>query len=142
MRSMTSSEMEKIVRSCMWATICTVTPEGRPCAIEATPFFDGDRICFMINPRGSTARNIQKNTDVLLKFTQTSPDLSKWSGVSCFGQGFFVGKAEDIHRGWELLGRVMKTDYSMAAEKYSANSERSPLFCVKIEKMTGRCSGK
>jgi len=142
MRKMTASEMEKVVKSCMWAAICTVTPEGKPYAIEATPFFDGDRICFMINPRGSTAHNIQKNTDVLLKFTQTSPDLSNWLGVSCFGQGFFVRKVKDIRRGWELLGRVMKTNYSMAAEKYSANPERSPLFCVKVAKITGRSSAK
>ena len=140
MRSMTASEIDKTIRSCMWATICTVTSEGKPFAIEATPFFDGEKICFMINPRGSTARNIQKNTDVLLKFTQTNSDLSKWFGVSCFGQGFFAGKAEDIRRGWKLLGRVMKTDYGKAAEKFSSNPERSPLFCVKVEKMTGRCN--
>jgi nitroimidazol reductase NimA-like FMN-containing flavoprotein (pyridoxamine 5'-phosphate oxidase superfamily) len=126
----------------MWATICTVTHEGNPYAIEATPFFDGETICFMINPRGSTARNIQKNTDVLLKFTQTNSDLSKWFGVSCFGQGFFVREVENIRRGWGLLGRVMKADYSLAAEKYSANPKLSPLFCVKIAKMTGRSSSK
>ncbi|MCD6561297.1 MAG: hypothetical protein J7L16_06025 [Deltaproteobacteria bacterium] len=103
-------------------------------------FFDGETICFMINPRGSTARNIQKNTDVLPKFTQTKPDLSKWFGVSCFGEGFFVRDAEDIRRGWKLLGRVMKTDYGETAEKFSSNPEQSPLFCVEIEKMTGRCN--
>ena len=87
MRKMTASEMEKAVRSCRWASICTVMPEGKPYAIEATPFFDGDRICFMINPHGVTAHNIQSNPNVLLKFTQTNPDLSNWLGVSCFGRG-------------------------------------------------------
>lgn len=142
MRNMTVSEMEKAVRSCMWASICTVTPEGKPYAIEATPFFDGDRICFMINTRGITAHNIQSNPNVLLKFTQTSLDLSSWLGVSCFGQGLFIREKDDICRGWKLLGLVMKTDYSKAAEKFSANPERSPLFCVKVEKMTGRSSAK
>ena len=142
MRNMTASEMKKTVKSCMWASICTVTPEDKPYAIEATPFFDVNKICFMINPRGTTARNIQSNPNVLLKFTQTSPDLSNWLGVSCFGRGLFMRDKEDIRRGWELLGRVMKTDYSKAAEKFSANPERSPLFCVKVEKMTGRSSAK
>ena len=77
MRGMTASEIDKTVISRMCATICTVTHKGKPYAIEATLFFDGETICFMINPRRSTERNIQKNTDVLLKFTQTKPDLSK-----------------------------------------------------------------
>jgi len=34
----------------------------------------------------------------------------------------------------------MKTDYGEAAEKFSSNPEQSPLFCVEIEKMTGRCN--
>ncbi len=142
MRNMTASEMKKAVKSCMWASICTVTPEDKPYAIEATPFFDGDKVCFMINPRGTTARNIQSNPNVLLKFTQTSPDLSNWLGVSCFGLGLFIKEKEDIRRGWKLLGRVMKTDYSKAAEKFSSNPERSPLFCVIVEKMTGRSSAE
>jgi hypothetical protein len=65
-----------------------------------------------------------------------------WPGYENFGQGLFIREKDDICRGWKLLGLVMKSDYSKAAEKFSTNPERSPLFCVKVEKMTGRSSAK
>lgn len=140
MRKMTDEEMESFMASASWATICTVTPEGDPYAIEATPFRDGEMIGFMINPKGTTARNVKANPKVLVKFTFASEDLSDWKGVSCFGTGEFVQDADAIRRGWDLLGKVVKTDYSTLAEKFCADPGKSPMFCVTVEKMTGRCS--
>lgn len=96
MRKITTSEMEKAIRSTMWASIGAVTSEGTPYAIETTLFFESDRICFMINPRGSSAHNIKSNPHVLLKFRQTSPDLSNWLGVFRFRLGLFIKENEMI----------------------------------------------
>ncbi len=140
MRVMKNEEMHQLINLCRWATICSVDPDCTPYAIEATPFHDGGDICFMINPRGRTWKNIQSNPKILLKFTMASPQLSWWAGVSCHGKGMFDTDPENIRRGWELLGQVMNQDYTRFAEKFSSRPARSTLFRVKIMSVTGRCS--
>ncbi len=140
MRVMTADEMEAVIGRCNWATICTVTPEGFPYAIEATPFYMDGCHCFMINPRGVTWKNMQHRPDVLLKYTLANADLSLWAGVSCFGDGEFVIDAAAMREGWRLLGRVMRADYSRAADTFAGLKDRSPLFRVQVQKVTGRCS--
>ncbi len=140
MRVMTVAEMEAAIARCNWATICSVTPQGFPYAIEATPFYMDGCHCFMINPRGVTWENIQENPHVFLKYTLANADLSLWAGVSCFGTGRFVIDATAVREGWRLLGDVMRTDYSRAADSFARLKDRSPLFCVEVVKTTGRCS--
>lgn len=140
MRKMTKSEINKLVENFNWATICTVGPDGMPYAIEATYFIDGENIGFMINPRGTTIQNLVHNSNLLLKITQTSEDLSKWAGVSLFGQGQNVTEPSEIKKGWDLLGKVMNTDYSSAAEKFSVSNRKSPYIYCRISQSTGRCS--
>ncbi len=140
MREMTSEEMEQALRRCNWATICSVTPHGYPYAIEATPFRMDGCHCFMINPRGVTWENMRENPHVFLKYTLTNADLSLWAGVSCFGKGEFVIDEAALREGWRLLGEVMGTDYSRAANSFARLKDRSPLFRVEVVKTTGRCS--
>lgn len=139
MRKMTSEEMDNVIHSVKWASICTVKPDGTPYAIEATPFHDDGKIGFMINPRGTTASNLRDNPSVLLKFTLATPDLSDWKGVSCMGKGSFSRDKEAIERGWNLLGEVMNADYSKIGERFGLSPEKSPLFLVVVENITGRC---
>lgn len=142
MRKMTPTEMQEMIGLCNWATICTVTPGGAPYAIEATPFdMDGD-VGFMINPRGTTYKNLLVNTGTLLKYTYAEPDLSVWAGVSCHGQGRFVTDPDLIRRGWKLLGDVMGADMSDAADRFCAKPERSPMLLVRILEITGRCNAR
>jgi hypothetical protein len=138
---MIPDDMRELVRLCNWATICAVTPDGEPYAIEATPFFLGEDVCFMINPRGGIRRCMLHCSRVRLKFTWAAPDLSGWAGVSCFGQGGFDPDPEARLRGWAELGRVMGADYSRAANSLN-KPDRSPLFRVRVQEMTGRCSSR
>ena len=140
MRRMTEEEILQTIKACNWATICTCSATGEPYAVEATPFYMDGITGFMINPRGGTWRNLQNNTNVLLKYTLTTPDLKGWIGASCQGQGSFVTDPEAIREGWRLLGEVMGQDYSEAAEKFSKNASHSPFFAVKVQSMSGRCS--
>lgn len=141
MKKMTKKEMKYIVENCKWATICTVTGDMKPYAIEATPFMDRGDICFMINPKGQTSKNFKTCPEVLLKFTVASEDLNQWAGVSCFGTGEFVSDKDDIKRGWKLLEQVTGHDYSEASAKFTGKNLSSPLLRVKISSMTGRSSG-
>ena len=141
MRKMTEAEIDELIAGSNWATICTVTPNGMPYAVEATYFIDGDKIGFMINPRGTTMQNLAHNSNLLLKITQSSKDLTSWEGVSLFGNGANVNDALEIRKGWDLLGKVMNCDYSEAAEKFSVSNKKSPYLCCSITRRTGRCSG-
>ena len=66
MRPMTDEEIATLVRRSKWATICSASSEGVPYAVEATPYSDGGDVCFMINPRGGTWKNLCSNPKVLL----------------------------------------------------------------------------
>lgn len=159
MREMTDAEMHTLVARARWATICTASPDGEPYAVEATPYREGDEVCFMINPRGGTWRNLYSmghdagreaeqygvrdhsgGGRVLLKFTLTNRALTWWAGVSCHGTGRFDTDPEAIRRGFRLLGEVMASDYSGAGERFAATPDNSPLLRVRVERMTGRCS--
>ncbi len=140
MRVMTADEMQAVVRRCNWATICTAAPDGTPYAVEATPFLMDGCHCFMINPRGGTWQNVRRNPRVLLKYTAASADLRAWAGVSCLGEGEFVVDAAAVREGWRLLGAVMDEDYSRAADTFAGLKDRSPLFRVRVQEMTGRCN--
>ncbi len=159
MREMTDAEMRALVARARWATICTASPDGEPYAVEATPYREGDEVCFMINPRGGTWRNLcgvghdrgmeagqcgagshPGEGRVLLKFTLTNRALTWWAGVSCHGTGRFDTDPQAIRRGFRLLGEVMGSDYSGAGERFAATPGNSPLLRVRVERMTGRCS--
>lgn len=141
MRKMIEPEIRQALQLQKWATICSVSPFQIPHAIEATYFMPHDgQMNFMINPRGTTVRNIQKNPHVLVKVTLTDLSLSRWAGVSIFGKAGMEQSPEKIRHGWALLGQVMNADYSDAAERFARAPEKSPLFVVEIREMTGRCS--
>ena len=140
MRKMTEDEIWDLVTSSNWATICTVTSEGRPYAIEATHFVTGRSLGFMINPRGRTMRNIKARPDVLLKITRAANDLSSWAGASLFGTARRVVEPDAIAEGWRLLAAVTGADYSKAAEKFTDAGNASPYLLCEITEWTGRCS--
>ena len=141
---MTPEEMQTVIAKCSWVSICTVSPDGKPYAIEATPFVmpsaAQDTVCFMINPRGGTWKNLQTNPHVLLKYTFTHGGLHHWAGVSCFGTGEFVNNADAIREGYRVLGEMLGQDYSGAGEKFARITERTPLLQVRVLEVTGRCS--
>lgn len=142
MRAMTDTEIQAVLDQARWGTICTVSPDHTPYAVEATPYWDGGDICFMINPRGLTRRNLEQNPNVLVKLTLTGPNLDWWAGVSCMGTGRFDHSPREILKGFGLLGKVMNTDYSRAGQKFAKTPDRSPLLRITIHGRTGRCSAK
>ena len=126
-----------------WATICTVGEDISPYAIEASYFLDDSgRVCFMINPRGTTMTNISQRARVVVKITFTGPGVHPWAGVSCFGTACMETDREVMVRGWDLLGHAMGADYSAAAKKFSAPEKPSPMLAVTPERWTGQCSHK
>jgi hypothetical protein len=131
---MSEGEIDLIILTLNWATIVTVRPDGRPYAIEATPFLKDKRICFMINPSGTTKKNLDFSDKVLLKFTGASRDLRNWVGVSCQGRGSFIHDSKAIINGWFLLGNVLETDCSNEAALYAFQPENSPMLSVKVTK--------
>jgi hypothetical protein len=139
---MTESEINRAIGTIKWASIVTVREDGRPYAIEATPFLMNEQICFMINPNGTTKKNLDHSDKVLIKFTAATKDLEHWLGVSCQGTGKFIHESGPIDQGWALLGQVMGADYSKAAEKFKLTPERSPMLAVTVTEKTGRCSAR
>ncbi|MDR2349014.1 MAG: hypothetical protein LBF41_00110 [Deltaproteobacteria bacterium] len=142
MRAMKENEIDRLTDVSKWANIITTSPDGYPYAIEATPFKINGDIGFMISPKGGTSKNLVHSNKVLLKYTLASNDLEFWAGASLFGEGSYVRDPELIGKGWKLLGEIMGADYSTVAQKFIKNPENSPLFVVKVNNKTSRCSAK
>lgn len=141
MRRMTREEILFALNHGNWASICTVDLYNRPFAIEATYFLPAkDRIGFMINPRGTTLKNIRNNPNVFIKITYASNDLSCWLGASFWGIGKVETDRDEMKLGWAKLEKVMDTDYSRAIEKFSNPDKASPFLEIQVEQMTGQCS--
>jgi hypothetical protein len=97
---MTENEIDQALKSLKWASIAAARPDGRPCAIEATPFLTADEIRFMLDPAGTTKKSLDSSPHALLKYAAASADLSGWPGGSCFGLGRFVHEAGEMEEGW------------------------------------------
>lgn len=140
MRTMTQQECLSFIYGCLWASIITYGPDSGLYAIEATPFFMDAAVCFMINPRGGTWKNLRHSPSILLKFTKEADELAQWAGVSLFGTGTFVENGEKIGTGFHRLGERIGCDYRRAADTYEKVPHRSPLLVVQAQRLTGRCS--
>lgn len=80
MGKMNQKEIKNFINGHRWATLCTVDPEGKPYAIEFTCFLMDDHVCGLINPRGTSAKNVKNNPNVCLKMCRMKPQ--KMTGVT------------------------------------------------------------
>ncbi|HIC84935.1 MAG TPA: pyridoxamine 5'-phosphate oxidase family protein, partial [Desulfobacterales bacterium] len=103
MRMMTQKEIKDFIYNHTWATLCTVSVEGKPYAIEFSYFIMNSWICGLIKPKGTTATNIAHNPNVCLKMCRTDDSCREFTAVSCFGKAEFVDDPEGVLKGWDLL---------------------------------------
>ena len=140
MRKMNQKEIKNLINRHRWATLCTVDPEGKPYAIEFTCFLMDDHVCGLINPRGTSAKNVKNNPNVCLKMCRTDGLCRQFQAVSCFGIGEFVDDRQTIARAWDLLEsrlNLPEGTYKGQKEKFMDKRKKSPLFRMKPQKMTG-----
>ena len=140
MRKMKLSEIKKFIHNHTWATLCTVTAEGTPYAIEFNYFLLDGYICGLIKPNGTTAKNIAENPNVCLKMCRTDESCRNFTAVSAFGKGEFVRNDEGVLKGWDLLEERLKLPegtYLKFKEKFMKKKNKYPLFRMKPTKMTG-----
>jgi len=71
MRKITDQEAKLLLKDFCWGTLCSVTLNGNPYAIEFSYFTDSNRIYAIINPRGQTAKNIKQNPNICFKICDT-----------------------------------------------------------------------
>ncbi|MBN2732403.1 MAG: hypothetical protein JXR26_08250, partial [Balneolaceae bacterium] len=62
------------------------------------------------------------------------------AGVSLFGTGKNITDSDEIQKGWNLLAKVMNTDYTQVAKEFIDSDKPSPYLRCKITRQTGRCS--
>jgi len=134
------SEIKEFIQGHTWATLCTVSEEGTPYAIEFSYFLLDGNICGLIKTSGITARNIANAPNVCLKMCRTDDSCREFTAVSVFGRGEFVHDEEAVLKGWDLLEqrlRLPSGTYSKFKERFMNKKKKYPIFRVKPEKMTG-----
>jgi len=140
MRKMKLSEIKKFIHNHTWATLCTVSAEGTPYAIEFNYFLLDGYICGLIKPSGITAKNIANNPNVCLKMCRTDDSSRNFQAVSVFGRAEFVQDEEAVLKGWDLLEARLglpKGHYAKFKEKFLHKRNKYPILRIKPQKLTG-----
>ncbi|MCX8069384.1 MAG: pyridoxamine 5'-phosphate oxidase family protein [Thermodesulfovibrionales bacterium] len=140
MKKMKASEIREFLKTHTWATLCTVSAEGSPYAIEFSYFLLDGYICGLIKSTGTTARNIATNPNVCLKVCRSDDACKQFTAVSLFGKAEFVHDTEAVLKGWDLLERRLKLQpgtYAKFKERFIKKKNKYPMFRMKPEKMTG-----
>lgn len=144
MRKMKASEIKDFLNTHTWATLCTVSAEGTPYAVEFSYFLLDGYVCGLIKPNGTTAKNIASNPNVCLKICRTDESCKRFTAVSLFGRGEFVHDEQGIIKGWDLLEerlKLPKGTYARFKERFIKKKNKYPMFRMKPEKMTGITTG-
>jgi len=141
MRRMADDEIQRLLDEVTWGTLCSVTPEGEPYAIEFTYFEDGGDFCGIINPSGIIAACIRHQTSVCLKVCESSRLSTGYRGASLFGAAALVEtkEPEEMARIWQVLETRMKKPgiFAIAAEKYSQPGNLLPILRIQVERRSG-----
>jgi len=146
MRKMTGNEIEALLATFGWATLCMVDPEGKPYAIEFSYFLDRLDICGMVHPRGRTAECLRGNPAVVVKICDTDPRCRDFRAASCFGEAAFEFLTDQHHISfaWDQLEQKLGLEpgtYTAYKRRYLASGRPLPLLRVKVARKSGVISG-
>lgn len=142
MRKMKDEEIDTLLQSFGWATLCMVDPEGRPYAIEFSYYIDHGDICGLVHPRGKTARCLAENQSVCVKICDSDAQCKNYRAVSCFGLAAFekLTKPEEVARAWDSLEaqlRLTDGEYSGYKERYLESGRALPLLRIMVNERSG-----
>jgi len=143
MFKMNEEEMRLLLERRKWGTLCTVCDDGTPHAIEFTYFLMDGNICGLINPNGRSWCNVQRDPRVLFKICNTDDLCERFAAISCFGVGEFVDDRTAISKAWDELEKQLQVSpgtYAKHKARFSDPALKSPLFQLKVERMTGRAN--
>lgn len=143
MFKMKQEDMLALIERRKWGTLCTVSDDGTPYAIEFSYFLiDGD-ICGMINPHGTTSRNIERDQRVLFKICESDDNCRAYQAVSVYGTAEYVQDRAVVSQAWDELERQLGLEagtYGKFKAKFSDPALKSPLFRLRADRLTGRAN--
>ena len=142
MRKTNEQEAKDLLKEFSWGTLCSVTPEGNPYAIEFSYFTENDKIYAIINPRGQTSKNIKVNKNICFKICDTDKNNKKYRAISCFGTAKFSSPntQEKIVDAWKKLGIALgktETGFKGVWNRFSPSEKPLPLLEITIENISG-----
>lgn len=141
MFKLTQDDIKALIERHTWGTIVTVNDDGTPYAIECTFFLINGDICSLINPHGTTARNIARDNRVLFKVCESDALSRQYQAASYYGKAEYVQDKDVLSNAWDVLEQRLNLEpgtYGVHKAKFVDPTKKSPLFRLKIEKITGR----
>ncbi len=141
MRKMNDAEIRKLMEDMGWATLCLVSPESRPYAIEFSYFLDEEDIFGLVHPFGTAAKCLAKNPHVCIKICDSDPFCSSYRAASLRGPGSFeiLSEPEEIIRAWTSLERQLRYPgkYERIMNRYLEKRRSLHLLHVTVLERTG-----
>lgn len=143
MRKIKESEAYDLLKQFHWGTLCTITPDYNPYAIEYSYFLDEEQtICGIVNPKGQTSKNIAFNPEVCFKVCDTDKINRQYRAISCFGKAYYDSPStqEGIVNAWKQLARSLsrpEDHFKGAYKRFQLPNRPLPLLKIKVERITG-----
>lgn len=146
MRKMNEAEIRKLMEDMGWATLCLVSPESRPYAIEFSYFLDEEDICGLVHPFGTAAKCLAQNPHVCIKICDADPFCRSYRAVSLMGLGCFevLSQPEEIIWAWTSLERQLRYPgkYEKVMKRYLDKRRPLHLLHVTVIEKTGIISAR
>jgi nitroimidazol reductase NimA-like FMN-containing flavoprotein (pyridoxamine 5'-phosphate oxidase superfamily) len=144
---MTDQEMRAFIEEWAWGTIIAVDGD-KPYAIEVSYGSDGKHIYFGSRPKGTMAKCIARNQNIIFKICDADRLYATWRAVSVFGKVERLTKREDILYGMKMIAHkvikvtgktsVTEKQFEALGEQLAAHPENGGPLRLAIEDLTGR----
>jgi len=144
MRAMTDHEMRELMDAVNWGTLCAVSPESRPYAIELTYVHVGDWLYGMIRPNGTMAKYLQTNPEVCFKVCDVKGVSGSYRAMTLLGTARIavLKRKEEVHLIWSMLETRMSAPGIF--DRYRELSEEKmttlPILEIAVRSRSGICS--
>jgi nitroimidazol reductase NimA-like FMN-containing flavoprotein (pyridoxamine 5'-phosphate oxidase superfamily) len=144
---MTDQEMRAFIEEWAWGTIIAVDGD-KPYAIEVSYGSDGKHIYFGSRPKGTMAKCIASNQNIIFKICDADRFYTTWRAVSVFGKVERLTKREDILYGMKMIAHkvikvagktsVNEKQFEVIGELLAAHPENGGPLRLAIGDLTGR----
>ena len=143
------TEIEAIIKKCIFCNIAMVDPEGKPYVIPMNFGFDGEYVYFHGSPTGKKVDVLKNKQDVCISFSTDHELRYVNEEVACswsmrYRSVIAYGKAEFVEEPEEKIKclNVVMAHYTDRPFEYNAPSVREVMvFRVNVDKVDGRVYG-
>ncbi len=142
MQDLSNDEIKMLLDKCDWGTLLVVNKD-KPYGVEVSHFIHNESIYLIINPSGKASNCISRNPNVAYKVCKADLPRQRWSAAIVEGRIERVTEPQNIYDSFVMLAQRLNRDmekYKKMGQQFSRQPENSPVYCLKIQNISGKAS--